>query len=380
MCPSLNSSEKPDDCNTEIDAGSEGAPPQSHPRNGSKSFALYACLSLLFCGLLAVVFAGAFPSAEETVPPLNISIPVAEKESTVLPTESDPLPLTGKIIILDAGHGGYDSGCIYPEEDPVYLEKDYNLKIVLETKSVLEDLGAEVYLTRSDDTFVSMYSRAAQAHLLCLDFAKEQGIESISESLEKSMREELSETMRINSVDLSGGCMGPMVGSSFSEEMIQMLEFEYDIDDILFLSVHNNWNSDTELHGTSVYYVTNDSVIESEDRLIEEDPYYQNPDYTVREHYFGRSWKRNADLAQIMYDSITASATELISNDPRQTVAANFAVLREHGLASVLLELTFVSNENDRKLLDSDPVIEKMAEGIANGCVNYFDSLEKNTS
>ena len=181
--------------------------------------------------------------------------------------------------------------------------------------------------------------------------------------------------IRINSVDLSGGCMGPMVGSGFSEDMIQMLEFEYDIDDILFLSVHNNWNSDTELHGTSVYYVTNDSVIESEDRLIEEDPYYQNPDYVVREHYLGRSWKRNADLAQIMYDSITASAIELISNDPRQTVAANFAVLREHGLASVLLELTFVSNENDRRLLDSDSVIQKMAVGIADGCVNYFDSL-----
>jgi N-acetylmuramoyl-L-alanine amidase len=333
-------------------------------------------LSLIFCGLLAIVFAGAFPSAKETLPPLNILIPVQEtKSSAVSTTESDPLPLIGKIIILDAGHGGYDSGCVFPEKDPVYLEKDYNLKIVLETKTVLEALGAEVYLTRSDDTFISMYSRAAQAHLLCLDYAKEQGIASVSESLEERMRDELRETIRINSVDLSGGCMGPMVGSGFSEDMIQMLEFEYDIDDILFLSVHNNWNSDTELHGTSVYYVTNDSVIESEDRLIEEDPYYQNPDYTVREHYLGRSWKRNADLAQIMYDSITASSIELISNDPRQTVAANFAVLREHGLASVLLELTFVSNENDRRLLDSDSVIQKMAVGIADGCVNYFDSL-----
>jgi len=375
MCPSLNSSGETDDCNTKTEAAPTGLPQQS-PRKRSRAFTLYACLSLIFCGLLAIVFAGALPSAKETFPPLNILIPVQETQSSAVPTtESDPLPLIGKIIILDAGHGGYDSGCVFPEKDPVYLEKDYNLKIVLETKSVLEALGAEVYLTRSDDTFVSMYSRAAQAHLLCLDYAKEQGIVSVPESLEESMRDELSETIRINSVDLSGGCMGPMVGSGFSEDMIQMLEFEYDIDDILFLSVHNNWNSDTELHGTSVYYVTNDSVIESEDRLIEEDPYYQNPDYTVREHYLGRSWKRNADLAQIMYDSITASAIELISNDPRQTVAANFAVLREHGLASVLLELTFVSNENDRRLLDSDSVIQKMAVGIADGCVNYFDSL-----
>jgi N-acetylmuramoyl-L-alanine amidase len=379
MCPSLNSSDKPDECNTEAETGPK-APSQSLARKGSRPFALYAFLSLLFCGLLAFVFAGAFPDKRESFLPVTVPIPVSEKESTVMPTESEPLPLAGKIIILDAGHGGYDSGCVYPEKDPVYLEKDYNLKIALQAKSVLEKLGAEVYMTRSDDTFISMYSRAAQAHLLCLNFAEDQGISSISEDLEESMRDELSETIRINSVDLSGGCMGPMVGSGFSEEMIELLEFEYAIDDILFLSIHNNWNSQTDMHGTLVYYVTDDSIIESEDRLIKEDPYYQNPDYTVREHYFGRSWQRNADLAQIMHDSITAAAPELVSSDLRQTVSDNFAVLREHGLASVLLELTFVSNENDRMLLDSDSVIQKMAEGIADGCVNYFDSLEKKTS
>ena len=100
-------------------------------------------MSLIFCGLLAIVFAGAFPPAKETFPPLNILIPIQETQSSAVPTtESDPLPLIGKIIILDAGHGGYDSGCVFPEKDPVYLEKDYNLKIVLETKSVLEALGA----------------------------------------------------------------------------------------------------------------------------------------------------------------------------------------------------------------------------------------------
>lgn len=372
MCPSLKSSGLPEDCRKESERSPKSAT-RSSDRKGAKFFVLYACLSLLFCGLLAFVFAGALPFQDNSFAPLTVSIPIRESEATAAPTESPPLPLTGKIIILDAGHGGYDSGCIYPEKDPLYFEKDYNLKIVLETQSTLENLGAKVYLTRSDDTFVSMYSRAAQTHLLCLDYADETGMDSISESLEISMRDKLSETIRINSVDLSGGCMGPMVGSGFSEDMIELLEFEYEIDNILFLSVHNNWNSDTGLHGTSVYYVTDKAVWESEDRLIKEDPYYQNPDYTVREHYTGRYWKRNADLAQIMYDSITASAAELVSNDPRETVAANFAVLREHGLASVLLELTFVSNENDRKLLDDDGVIKKMAEGIADGCVNYFN-------
>lgn len=356
-------------------------PHQSGARNRTRFFALYACVSLIFCGVLAFIFASAFPSAAKTEPTMIESTPVSAKESSTVPTtESAPLPLTGKIIILDAGHGGYDSGCIYPEKDPVYFEKNYNLEIALQTKVVLEDLGAEVYMTRTDDIFVSMYSRAAQTHLLCLDYAKEQGITLLFETPEETIRDQMNETIRINSVDLSGGCMGPMVGSGFSEEMIELLEFEYAIDDILFLSIHNNWNSQTDMHGTLVYYVTDDSIIESEDRLIEKDPYYQNPDYTIREHYFGRSWQRNADLAQILHDSITASAPELVSSDPRQTVSDNFAVLREHGLASVLLELAFVSNENDRKLLDSDSVIQKMAEGIADGCMNYFDSLEKKPS
>lgn len=379
MPPSYKSSGKPDDSQSRSRVAQKGRK-QRRPRNRARSIVPYAFISLLFCGILALVFASTFPPLKKAVPSSTQTTPTTVKESTVMPTESDPLPLSGKIIILDAGHGGYDSGCAYPEKDPVYLEKDYNLKIALQAKSLLEDLGAEVYMTRTDDTFVSIYARAALAHLLCLDYAKDQGIASISAGLEETMRDELQETIRINSVDLSGGCMGPMVGSGFSEEMIELLEFEYSIDNILFLSIHNNWNSQTDMHGTLVYYVTDDSIIESEDRLIENDPYYQNPDYTVREHYFGRPWHRDENLAQIMHDSITSAAPELVSSDSRQIVSDNFAVLREQGLPSVLLELTFVSNENDRKLLNSDTVIQKMAEGIADGCVNYFGSPEKNTS
>ena len=55
--------------------------------------------------------------------------------------------LLGKVIYLDAGHGGPDPGTVYKN---IY-EKDINLSIVKKLQSVLEKEGAIVYLTRYDD-------------------------------------------------------------------------------------------------------------------------------------------------------------------------------------------------------------------------------------
>lgn len=56
-------------------------------------------------------------------------------------------PLSGKVFIVDAGHGGVDPGTVVGE---IY-EKDINLKISFSLKSELEKLGATVYLTREGD-------------------------------------------------------------------------------------------------------------------------------------------------------------------------------------------------------------------------------------
>lgn len=61
--------------------------------------------------------------------------------------KGDQLPLLGKTIYLDAGHGGVDAGAIYKD---IY-EKDINLSIVKILATKLENLGATVYLTRYSD-------------------------------------------------------------------------------------------------------------------------------------------------------------------------------------------------------------------------------------
>ena len=55
--------------------------------------------------------------------------------------------LLGKVIYLDAGHGGLDSGAIYND---IY-EKDINLEIIDKLESELLSRGALVLLTRDGD-------------------------------------------------------------------------------------------------------------------------------------------------------------------------------------------------------------------------------------
>ena len=52
-------------------------------------------------------------------------------------------------IVLDAGHGGSDPGKVGCNDA---LEKDINLSIVLKLKTLFENKGYKVVLTRSDDT------------------------------------------------------------------------------------------------------------------------------------------------------------------------------------------------------------------------------------
>ena len=60
--------------------------------------------------------------------------------------------LAGKVICVDAGHGGHSLGAAGLE----HLEKDLCLKMCVELQRELEARGARVVMTRSDDTFVSL--------------------------------------------------------------------------------------------------------------------------------------------------------------------------------------------------------------------------------
>lgn len=65
------------------------------------------------------------------------------------------LPLLGKCIYIDAGHGGKDPGAIYKD----IKEKDINLIYSKKIGEILEKFGATIYYIREDDYDLSITTK-----------------------------------------------------------------------------------------------------------------------------------------------------------------------------------------------------------------------------
>ena len=64
------------------------------------------------------------------------------------------------LIVIDPGHGGYDSGILSAQK----YEKDVDLEIAVLLSEKLKDKGFSVYMTRNDDSFVGANDRADLAN------------------------------------------------------------------------------------------------------------------------------------------------------------------------------------------------------------------------
>ena len=90
--------------------------------------------------------------------PARAAVPTAEGETSLVRA----LGLKIGRIVIDAGHGGHDSGTIGAEG---IEEKDVVLDVALRLGKLLhEKLGAEIVYTRSDDTFIPLETRTAIAN------------------------------------------------------------------------------------------------------------------------------------------------------------------------------------------------------------------------
>jgi N-acetylmuramoyl-L-alanine amidase len=69
--------------------------------------------------------------------------------------------LSGKIIVLDPGHGGIDKGASGPTG---LLEKTINLELALDLEKILKAQGATVYMTRTKDKYVYLSDRIELAN------------------------------------------------------------------------------------------------------------------------------------------------------------------------------------------------------------------------
>jgi len=77
-------------------------------------------------------------------------------------TDNRVLAVTKKRIVIDAGHGGHDPGAVGPNK---LYEKDVVLDIAVKLKRILSaDPVNEIYLTRENDVFIPLEERTAIAN------------------------------------------------------------------------------------------------------------------------------------------------------------------------------------------------------------------------
>lgn len=126
-----------------------------------ESESLLTQLAILFCFILTLIngcLAYIYCTREETQRPMQTSIEkLEEKHDSTQEIVNKPL------IVIDAGHGGNDPGT----QSRHFFEKDLNLEIALKLKQSLIMKGYSVLMTREEDRFVNLESRA--------DFANEKG-------------------------------------------------------------------------------------------------------------------------------------------------------------------------------------------------------------
>ena len=248
-----------------------------------------------------------------------------------LPENISSEDLSGYTIILDPGHGGRDTGCVFPFDNPQYNECDFNLRIAKRVEQELTSRGATVHMLRTDNSWVSLYNRLAQTHLICLDIAQEQGVLPFPEERADELRDLLWQSIYINEDTVASGGMGIMVGSGVGEDLNELFEMEYKLEKVLFLSIHLNSSETRTLHGNQIFYVTDDSIIESERRQMTENSEFQRSDFPIREEYYGRHNEDNYLLGCCLYDNIVGNIPAFETNGT-PVKADNYAVLREHGL------------------------------------------------
>ena len=85
-------------------------------------------------------------------------------------------------------------------------------------------------------------------------------------------------------------------------------------------------------------------------------------------YYYSLGDKRSRQLA----DKIRAGIIDQIGTQSRGTQSCNFYVVKHTDMPATLVEVAFISNETEEKLMDSEEGIRKAAQGIADGIADYF--------
>lgn len=283
----------------------------------------------------------------------------------------DQAPLTGITIFLDPGHGGQDTGALYPahSSDPTAIESEINLEVAQKVRTELEALGATVILIRESDIWQSIFYRIAwTGRYLAEQFLAELADAGFESGKIEDLIPLLDQVMLINSDSDASGGRGLMSGEGASEELKLLLDVQAQYEDALYLSIHcNALDDDSSVRGLQVFYLTGATAYARENELaVDRGLANAAPVYRM---YQDAARKK---LARLVQDSILERLPALKYEGQKSLIDENYAVLRELNLASVLIELGFISNASDRALLLDPASQQQMAAGIAEAVYHYY--------
>ena len=218
-------------------------------------------------------------------------------------------------IVIDAGHGGHDEGTSGPNG---ILEKDVVLDVALRLSKIVQSrMGADVVLTRSDDTFIPLSERTEIANQQKAD---------------------------------------------------------------LFLSIHANSSPAREVAGTETFFLnfTNSATtmaVAARENAGSEKSVGELQDL-VRKITLNDKIAESETFAQAIETAIAGQAgrSNPAAKD-RGVKRAPFVVLIGAGMPSVLAEIGFLTNAKDESNLGKPDYRQKIAEALYKGLSQYAQSL-----
>ncbi|MBM3255613.1 MAG: N-acetylmuramoyl-L-alanine amidase, partial [Candidatus Omnitrophica bacterium] len=230
------------------------------------------------------------------------------------PLTQRPSPAAAKIrkIVIDAGHGGRDPGAIGRAG---LREKDVTLDIAKRLASLLRSNGYNIIMTRSTDVFVSLSRRVQIANNSKAD---------------------------------------------------------------LFISIHANANRVRSLSGFEVYCIpgnANDyrralSAAEKE-TLNLGNACISSPSLKLRTILWDMIYTSNRAQSLKLARDICSSVGSNLNTRVIGTKSANFYVLKGTSMPSILVEIGFLSNPSEERMIRNSSYRQQVASAIASAISEY---------
>ena len=223
-------------------------------------------------------------------------------------------------IVIDAGHGGHDTGTIGPTG---LMEKDLCLDVALRLGKIIQQKlpGADVVYTRPDDTFIPLEERTRIANEAKAD---------------------------------------------------------------LFISIHANSSHDNQARGIETYYLNLKGSAEAMEVAAREnssssDGIHDLEDIVkriARTEKIDESKEFARDVQESLARNVQKSNRQIKDRGVRK---APFVVLIGADMPSILTEISFLSNPSDEQLLKKPEQRQRVAEGIYQGVAGYLQNLNSMT-